>query len=50
MNKETILNVSSQQIATIHISLIITPIKKNKIVFLLFNVGLNILLTPYFPC
>ena len=39
MNKEIILNVSSPQIATIHISLLITTIEKNKIIFLLFNVG-----------
>ena len=39
---EIILNISSSQIATIHISLLITTIKKNKIVSLLFNVGLNI--------
>ena len=49
MNKEIILNVSSPQIDIIHISLLISAIKKNKIVSHIFNVGLNILLTSYFP-
>ena len=47
MNIEIILNVSSPQIATIHISQLSTTIKKNKKVSLIFNAGLNISLTPY---
>ena len=53
MNIEIILNVSSPQIATIHISQLSTTIKKNEIVYLLFNVGfkhftnsLSSILTP----
>ena len=34
---EIILNISSSQIATIHVSLLITTIRKNKIVSLIFN-------------
>ena len=34
---------------SIHISPLINTIKKNKIASLLFNVGLNISLTPYLP-
>ena len=50
---EIILNVSSLIFAPIHISTLITTQKKKKKnktnVSLLSNVGLNILLTPYFP-
>ena len=51
---EIILNVSSLIFAPIHISTLITTPKKKKKknktnVSLLSNVGLNILLTPYFP-
>ena len=47
MNMEIILNVSSLIFAQIHISTLITTIKNNKIVSLIFSVGLNIPLTPY---
>ena len=46
---EIILNVSSQKFTPNHISSLITTIKKNKQVSLIFNVGLNILATLYFP-
>ena len=48
-------HISSPIFETIHVSILITTIKKNKIVSLLFNVGLNIfinspssILTPTF--
>ena len=47
MNIEIILNIFNSIFATIHISPLITIIKKNKRVSLIFNVELNILLTPY---
>ena len=42
-------HVSSPIFETIHISLLITTIKKNKIVSLIFNIGLNFSLTPHLP-
>ena len=42
-----VLNVSNSISKSIHISPLITTIKKNKRVTFLFNVGLNIPLTPY---
>ena len=44
-----ILNVSSPIYALVHINPLITKIKNNKRVSLIFNVGLNIPLTPYLP-
>ena len=44
-----IRNVCSPQIATIHISLLSTTIKKNKIVSLIFNMGLNIFTILHLP-
>ena len=42
-------HISSLISESIHISPLIITIKKNKIVSLLFNVGLNILLISYLP-
>ena len=49
MDMEIILNVSSPRSTPINISSLITTIKKNKRVYFLFNVGLNISQTSYFP-
>ena len=42
-------HVSNPISETIHVSPLITTIKKNKIVSLIFNVGLNIFTTPHLP-